>query len=288
MTGFARRGHATKGKFAIIIPPTGERKLSLSSSTTPMLSPSSSSLKHHYRQIVALNNMGVALLEREAFHEAVECFKQAVLGMQNLFAVRENDCTSHLDHSATIEQIHQLLSTKPKSHASVVDIKVLSEESGFGVLDGLYGSTRASVLYPILIDGFQPDLLNVDIYSAIILHNFSTAHLSLAHTVDSALEPGIYKRLLASAQSIAYLAYQTVSNLMIHDSERDFHAQILQETSIFVTAMASLQVLITVLSITDQVSSLHEVWRRQDLLGRAISEAGYALEVSATNAAAAA
>lgn len=248
-------------------------------------------MKLHYRQIVALNNMGVTLLEREAFQDAMTCFKEAVTGMQTLFAVREKTCTSHIDHSATIEEFHQLISSTRKKPEASVNMQVLSDEAAFSVLNRLnpsQGSTSIDVCHPILIDGFQAELHTVDTYSAILLHNFSTAHLGLAFTIDADAEPQIYKKLLASAQSIAYLAYQTVSSLMNNTSERDFQAQILQDTSVFVTAMASLHVLESILSSTKQESSLEEVWRRRELLGKAICEAGYALEVTTTNGAAAA
>jgi hypothetical protein len=134
-----------------------------------------------YRVALSLNNMGVAMLERGANHQAMETFKDSIYAMNCLHNSKERNSkvkVQLLMNRAT-KRFANLQPASPQGQ-----IKVISHD---GSLD--YASInlvlQQSTLCPVPVRIEPVDLQNteyqdIDLESAILLYNLAIAHIYIS------------------------------------------------------------------------------------------------------------
>lgn len=134
----------------------------------------------------------------------------------------------------------------PKSLACSSHLVTLSDHNGvgsgmetFGVLD-----RPDRTLHAIRIESFGIDERDVDIDSAIVLHNFALAHLLLSRVVCTG---GQRQRFREGAEKVSALAYRTLSPLMNCQSEADWEELIVLQPTLVLAAVSLLHCRVQIL-----------------------------------------
>jgi hypothetical protein len=205
-----------------------------------------------HRQAIALSNMGVSLLEKGLYREALETIKDSVVAIKGLYGSQR--CRSQNEHDVPVpladevKRAYRRLAQGKREIVSI-SIEVIADDDGFcsikNLKKNLTHSSNFSICYPIRIDSFNSDMHCLDFHSGIVLHNFSTAHLCLSRL--PALSPKRAQKLRDGAYKVGCLANKTLAKLILDDNEATFCGQVLQETSLFIATLATLKTLVSVL-----------------------------------------
>jgi hypothetical protein len=176
-----------------------------------------------HRAAIALNNMGVSLLERRAYREGMKTLKDAIFIMKRVlrplpissqeFSKTPNSTT---DADAKVERASKRMANLHPI-LSAVSIDVVSRCATFShrsVLSGsvLHGSSSSPPRYPLRIEAtdFVPlgeEDRNSDLESSIMLYNFGLAHLCMAKLAKTPI------KLQEGALTLFNMAYSVLAPL---------------------------------------------------------------------------
>jgi hypothetical protein len=149
-----------------------------------------------YRAAVALNNTGVALLERGAYRQAMATLKDSLLVMKRTLRFSKfasPDCMKHalMDVETRVQKAVKRLAN-PQPFSPMLPISVVSHDGSlqYSVMkSGLMKNNGAFCAIPVRIE--PADLRNdaepqdTDLESAIILYNFALAHICMSKYSNS-------------------------------------------------------------------------------------------------------
>jgi tetratricopeptide (TPR) repeat protein len=221
---------------------------------------------------IALNNMGVSLLERRAYQQSIETLKDAVLILKRVFEPDRQDsptssasstCEAYMDEALN-RAFQRLSSLQVEMDAS--HIEVLSHDGGLSSIPAVCPLSGPSLAFPVTIENLEgEEKRNVDLESAILLHNFATAHFCLSRVSNTRAAA---KRLRNGALSLASLGHKILSSMMKGYSAVD--QLTLQDEPVFLVEVAALQNLTQVLTELGRISEAQESYRRLVLLLRAL------------------
>jgi hypothetical protein len=176
-----------------------------------------------HRAAIALNNMGVSLLERRAYREGMETLKDAIFIMKRVLrplpissqGINKTPKSTN-DADAKVERASKRMANLHPT-PSVVSIDVISRCSTFShrsdsgsVLH--HGSSSSPLRYPLRIEA--TDFVSLgeegrdsDLESSIMLYNFGLAHLCMAKLAKTPI------KLLEGALALFNMAYFVLAPL---------------------------------------------------------------------------
>lgn len=138
-----------------------------------------------YRGAIALNNMGVSLLERGAYRNAIDTMKDAIAIMRTIFP--QNGAVHSAPHNFNIDSKLQLAAQRlasPETSRAPLSVQTIpfSEDNINAMKDALRYGPSGSVFFPLRIEisDFNCRGRDIDLESSIFLYNFGIAHLCMA------------------------------------------------------------------------------------------------------------
>jgi hypothetical protein len=239
-----------------------------------------------HRAAIALNNMGVSLLERRAYREGMETLKDAIFIMKRVlrplpisFQELSKTPESTSDADAKVERASKRMANlRPIPSAVSIDVvsrcATFSHRSDSGSV--LHGSSSSSLRYFLRIEA--TDFVSLgeegrdsDLESSIMLYNFGLAHLCMAKLAKMPI------KLQEGALTLFNMAYSVLAPLC----DQEGHGK--REDMVLLAAIA-LNNIVALLTQMGMHSEANELAR----LGSAIHEfQGRNLEDQITAAAAA-
>jgi hypothetical protein len=217
-----------------------------------------------YRGAIALNNMGVSLMEQKAYHQAMETLKDAVSVMRaacQSHTMERHDCASVDDKLGQASQ--RLTNLRPEKDTTAV-IKGISHDEGFVSIRTVLGKhdpMLADAMFPMRIEHLEDseDSEN-NLKAAIIVHNFALAHLCLARKMTN---DSLRARLHESALRLASVVFTILRGTMGNDFLRGL---ILRDTNAFVAIISTLRTLMQVQSTVGNFLEAEQCSERLDYM----------------------
>lgn len=162
---------------------------------SPSSSTPSSSCNQIYRSAIALNSLGVSLLERRCYLQARETLKDAISLIRAVFADTE-ESQQHQTHGLLQETVHaarqRLANPRPDVRHAVFHVDVMTNNNNVSAEDLrsiLEDSTSSCVVgnkaFAIRIEDFDCGTTS-EFISAILLHNLGLSYYCLSKTVKKA------------------------------------------------------------------------------------------------------
>jgi hypothetical protein len=250
-------------------------------------------LSRDHRAAIALNNMGVSLLERRAYRQGMETLKDAIFVMKRVLRPpsisSQGLCQTSNSTSYAEEKMHRaskrMANPQPISSAIIVDVVSRSATfshrscSSDSVLHG--GSSSSTLSSPLRIEA--TDLISLedrdaDLESSIMLYNFGLAHLCMAKLVKAPI------KLQEGALKLFYMAYSLFAPRCDQEGRG-----IREDAVLLATANSTLDNIVALLTEMGRYSKANESDQELARLGRAIQEfqGRYHLETQVCAAAAA-
>jgi tetratricopeptide (TPR) repeat protein len=254
------------------------------------------SLIREHRAAIALNNMGVSLLEQRAYRQGMETLKDAIFVMKHVFRPQSRNAglgATSYSTGRTDVKINRAVQrmTNPQPVPSTVIIDVISHGVASSQSSPLGSILRASSSFavPIRIEATDldcPEDRDPELESAIMLYNFGLAHLCMAKLAKSPNE------LREGALKLFNMAYSIISNKIISNKNTlsrlsASELQIISETRLLL-AFAVLNNVARVLTEMGNHTEANTSYRRLARLGTAINELDYPGSLGCQIAAAAA
>jgi hypothetical protein len=159
-------------------------------------------LQRAYTVAIALNNMGVSLLERDCYEQAMETFQDAVCVMKEISTSssrqqeepRKRPTISASILDAKLQKASCNLSrTSFEAHNSKINFCVLTEEESAAVIGAALGqelssASSSTTTFLVRMEGKldQGCASHLDIASSIILYNYGSAYKCLATIAETA------------------------------------------------------------------------------------------------------
>lgn len=175
-----------------------------------------------YRSVVALNNIGVALIEKNCFRSAEKTLKDATEILRK--ASRHVQCCSCKQFqplavpvmNKMLKEADRRLSNNKPSVGIKFPINVISDEVDLYNLTTATATGKHCVFEPVRIDlNSIGDELDKDLVAAIVVWNFSLACLLQAHAVGFFVGR---HRLLVKSTSIMQLAARILSCIPVQSA----------------------------------------------------------------------
>jgi hypothetical protein len=230
------------------------------------------SLIRDHRASIALNNMGVSLLERRAYRQGVETLKDAIFVMMRVLrpSSRSQGTTSDSTTNDTEAKVHRAAKRLASPHAvpSALCIDAVSHggkssrhSSQDYVLSEASSSSPFTIPIRIEVDDLDyPEERDPVLESAIMLYNFGLAHLCMAKPAKSPI------KLQEAALKHVKLAYAAVlSRLRVCEMHSISKARLL-------LAVLALENVVKVLIEMGKHSEANASYQVLVRLGRAIAE----------------
>jgi hypothetical protein len=231
-----------------------------------------------YRGAIALNNMGVSLLEQRAYRQGMDTLKDAIFVMKRVYRPKSGLLTptfslpSTSNVKAKLERAIKRMAN-PHPVPSAWSVGVISHDP-----TSFYQSTIDSVLrggpvspftFPIRIETVDFDSLedrDPDMESAIMLHNFGIAYLCMSKQRTNS--PG---KLQEGALKLFNMSYSVISNMNNMSRLSEEQMQQISETRLLL-AVVVLNNVVQVLTDMGKDSEANESYQRLVRLGTAIRE----------------
>jgi hypothetical protein len=249
-------------------------------------------LSRDHRAAIALNNMGVSLLERRAYRQGMETLKDAIFVMKRV--LRPPSISSHglckTPNSTTYAEAKVHRASKrmanPRPISSAISIDVVSQCTTFSHRSYpsgsiLHGGSSSPLSSPLRIEA--TDLISLedrdsDLESSIMLYNFGLAHLCMAKLVKKPI------KLQEGALKLFNMAY----SLFAPRCDQEGHG-IREDVVLLAAATSTLDNIVGLLTQTGTHSETNEIDHELARRGRAIQEfqGRYHLEDQIATAAAA-
>jgi hypothetical protein len=238
-------------------------------------------LLRDYRGAIALNNMGVSLLEQRAYRQGLDTLKDSIVLMKRVFHQQSTPLpstmpmysTSNVD--AKVEQANKRMAN-PQAAPSVLSIGVVSYDGPsfyHSTIDSVLkvGSASPFAFVPIRIETADFDTQedqDHEMESAILLYNLGIAHLCVSKLANSPDKPQ------ELALSLFNLSYTIITNMncksRLDDDEE--HMQQIHENGMYSLAVIVLNNLVQVLTDMGKHSEANEPYRILVRLSTAIYE----------------
>jgi hypothetical protein len=234
------------------------------------------SLIRDQRGAIALNNMGVSLLEQRAYRQGMETLKDAIFVMKRVFRPQSSNSslgeTSDSTNSTDIKihrAVQRMANLQPVPFAMITD--VISH--GAGSLPSPLGSilresSSSSFTIPIRIEATDiacPEDRDPDLESAIVLYNFGIAHLCMAKLAKSPM------KLREGALKLFNMAYSIISNKNALAGLSESEMRRFSETRLLL-AIAVLNNVVRVFTEMGKHTEANNSYQRLVRLGTAINE----------------
>jgi tetratricopeptide (TPR) repeat protein len=183
---------------------------------------SNTSLQRAYTVAIALNNMGVSLLERGSYHQAMETFQDAISVMEEIsasFSEQEMSRKRALNFSTLDAKLRKATYNLAKCDAvkdnSDMNFCVLTEDESPAVVaaalqdESMFFDSSTTFLIRIEKSIRDCEISEVDFESSIILYNFGNVYNSLATTAPST---ACANELCEGAFNMFELSYELLQN----------------------------------------------------------------------------
>jgi len=222
-------------------------------------------LGDYYKGAIALNNIGIVLLERSAYRQALDTLKDAVFVMKVIFRP-DNNVAPNIQ--AKLQRASERVASPEVEECSSRTVtETLSNVGSFSSISTVMLKQGAPYVFPIRIEENDDDY-DLDIDSANILHNFAIAHLCcsrIAKTLASA------ELLRQSASRLSGFAYNLLSNVLSNKRQADMDELVLRETRIFLSALVALNTLVQALMEMGNYVEAEKTYKRLMELGLAVA-----------------
>jgi len=238
---------------------------------------SEQTLIREHRAAIALNNMGVSLLERRAYRQGMETLKDAIFVMKRVIHPQSKtpdfatNTPSTNSTEAKVNRANKRMAN-PQPVPSAFSCDVISHEaisSHHQPMDSVLRKGAASPsTFPIRIEAGNidcPEDRNPDLESAIMLHNFGVAHLCMSKLAKSPL------KFQEGALALFNMAYSIISNRNTIAQLSDSDMRSVSETRLLL-AVVVLNNVVRVLRATGNHSEADESYQKLVRLGTAINE----------------
>lgn len=168
-----------------------------------------------YRGALALNDMGVSLLERGAYRAALDTLKDAIFVMKRVFPSSHHLHPGSYDIDAKLSRAYSKLASSKLEKPCSLNVEIVPHNVEFEALRSVLLRTSTpcnrQVNFVIKIEVFDAEDQCVDVHSAILLHNFAVAHLSMSRLANSS---SFVQRIRDGAFQLSSFARQTLGHLM--------------------------------------------------------------------------
>ena len=222
-----------------------------------------------YRCAVALSNMGVSLLERRSYSEAVDTFKDAVAVMKGTF--NKNIKHQNMNGEYFLEQAYRRTAA-PRSAPGKSFVEILSSTGLTSTVTSImhrHGRDQFPPCFPIRIENFQTEERNVDLDSSIILHNFATGYLCLSRVAPSRCQAHYCR---AAALKLAKLAHLTLSDMIKACSKQELDSTLLGDCNLVLIAASVLNTIVRIQLECGKITEAGESYQRLRMLGTVVSD----------------
>src|SRR3569623_363060 len=153
-----------------------------------------------FRTALALNNMGVALLQNACYEQAILTFQDAVLLMKQ--TCRGEKAVCFIDADTKLREANQRIARPQQSNVVdwfPVSVRSSSDDPTREEMDATLESRPFTndAVYAIRFDSIGMDQnceLDASVSCDIILQNFALAHLCFSQCVDATRARGIRKK----------------------------------------------------------------------------------------------
>lgn len=217
-----------------------------------MSSPSAMLPDRRYLAAIAANNVGVTLLERGAFLEALRTFKDAITLLQHVFPQSGGNGTpaSSSDHQARVDAVMTELSKRLEASRASPTVLGHGRKTSRGKLtihtiadfeqqQGSLAATMTTILdendrrheavstiFPVRLETLES--MNADAVASAILYNDGLAHFSLGKTMEEEL-PGVpaqrieerRRELVTAAYNLLKFSHNIIRNVLSIAVEKD-------------------------------------------------------------------
>jgi hypothetical protein len=154
-----------------------------------------------YKRAIVLNNIGVALLSRQAYPQALSTLKDAIFVMRNGLSPSPADVPVNCGAEERVKTAAKLLASHQR-HCSVSPVCTIRFEGGCvdipSALPYLENYLSSVILNPVHIEIADFECLDerdTDLDSALMLYNFGLAHLAMADQLDSTSSTSLKRRM---------------------------------------------------------------------------------------------
>ena len=220
-----------------------------------------------YRVAIHLNNVGVSLLQRKAYRQALDTLKDAVSVIRSTFAGEDDEHEARRD--LMLARAARRLAS-PKSLVCSSQLVTISDDGGVTAINSFPSvNQRDRTVYAVAIEHFCLDERDVDVDSAIILHNFALSHLLLSRV---AKVERYAQQLRLGAQKVSALAYRTLSAMMVARNERELEDLVILNPTLFLTAVSVLHSMVQILVESELPSRARQSSQRLSMLKAAIKD----------------
>jgi hypothetical protein len=236
------------------------------------------SQESRFRIAIAMNNIGVSLLQRGAFREAFISLKDAITLMKGSFPTRMSDCT----HQQSDQDGHKLYSRAVKLLATSTQCigSFLVECISFSQVDFCQivshvqqrGPSSSQTMYPVYIETLEDAC--TDVMASVLLYNYSLVHLCIGKQSGN-------HTFMQTAFRMLSLAHNILVRSCSQTLEAELSAPIVCLTALIVTC--SSQILMAEGQVEEAARSYQEALQIIELI--ADDESLY--EISSVSAAAA-
>jgi hypothetical protein len=177
----------------------------------------SSSCNQSYRSVIALNNIGVSLLERRCYQQAAETLKDALSLIKAVSTTQNRHSLQETVHTA-----RQRLANPQAVRHEVVHVEVLTNTVSAKAMRAILEETSCndSKASAIRIEDFDCGTTS-EFISAILLHNFGLSYycISKAAKKGSSNE----QKYLNGAVRLLRISHSVFAKAIDENSESSFH-----------------------------------------------------------------
>lgn len=214
-------------------------------------------LDFSYRAALALNNMGVSLLEQGCFNEGLRPFKDSLSIMKGILGLRFGDCNHHHHsnstsnaaahdernvqlkmQSATILLAECQMGRSQTEPSEAADVYALDHGDLTLMKDALRYGSSSSVAFPVYLRSTAAFDKDVEQQVAVVLYNISVAILlNHAHVImDTTITEELQQESNSLSDAFQYLSIaQTILSQSIEDTNN--HDEDQRLVSMLLTAM---------------------------------------------------
>lgn len=179
-------------------------------------------ISREFQTAIALNNHGVAMLERHQLQQAMSTFKDAALILK-MVSSRHGPRDSSIDVDSIFRTATQRLANPQyKSHGSIGFETISSTEQLLPTIYGIcYNGPQPRIARPIRFEEHDIECMSdedCDVESAVVLYNLSICHLCMSEICR-----GSRQKLLAGARkllSVVHLLLASRLEEQDYDDER--------------------------------------------------------------------
>lgn len=225
-----------------------------------------------YRCAVALSNIGVSLLEKRAYPQAVDTLKDAVAAMK--CTIRTDKYKAMGKGEDLLEQAYRRIATpSPVPGKSAIEVLTSSGLSSTvtSIMHRRHDGGHFPACFPIKIENFQSEDVNIDLDSSIVLHNFATAYLCLSRVASTRRLAHHYRD---AALKLAKLAHMTLSDLIKSYTHEELDNRLIGDSNIVLIAASVLNTIVRIQLESGKIRDASVSFQRLRLLGTVANEAG--------------